>query len=1210
MLRPRSRKGSPALKRYATPAAIVVVVLSLGAIAWLSLAWAHSVLTVRAPLAALRGDVVHLDEVLTMSARMHAATGEDSWRERYDAHVGLLDEELAGARALSIELLGEDLVELTNAANAKLVGMEVESFDLVAAGDLAGASRLLSSRAYFDAKREYAKGMDNLWDEMGLSSERQIRRVRASILAVAMISLAALGLILFMWRSLAQRVWIEQVAAGEQGVDQHAGKRRATLIACAVLLVGAGVTAAAVRRAHVESTELATARFEALAVGARDTIHRRASMIAQSIAGARGLFAASETVTRDEFRAYWAAKGSEAFDTITAVGSLELSPTGNHRTTHVVASAASGQVSVQDGVFVGEDFRSTIGRAQARGGAALELFDGRGIRPGTGRYFGLFVPLEDDSRTAGAASSMLFALIDPNELFDASAVSDMIDVVVREGVSDESGEARGPLVWSHEAGIEAADADSAGAVFQQQLGVDLGGESWPIEAASRPAFEASVGQRSVGLTTAVGVVITLLAAAWSWLLAVGRGRALAMASDITRRVRTLALVAERTHNVVIIADADRRITWVNDSFSRLTGYTLEEVVGKSPAMLQCERTDQDTVAELSEALRAGRGFGGQLLNVSKDGREYWVELDIQPLLGPDGEAQGYIAVEHDLTERIEYERALTEATAKAQRATEAKSRFLANMSHEIRTPLNGIIGFADLLMRNADKGDESERAEWIGIIHGSGTHLLNLLNDVLDMSKLDAGKMDVALAPCSPARVISEAVMIQQSAAAERGLTLSVVFEDGVPDAIRSDATRLRQIMLNLVGNAVKFTEVGAVKVIIGPATTGDGSPALRIRVADTGIGMTDEQLGRLFGVFEQAYATIADRFGGSGLGLAISKRIAERLGGDITATSTPGVGSVFTLIIAAPPLEAGESLRDELQARLPRSAGRSGAGQLAGVRVLVADDVDANRRVCELFLTEAGAEVVLAHDGVEAVNACMHAAFDVVLMDVQMPTLSGLQATRQLRDAGVGVPVIALTAYSGGADRERCEEAGMDDFLVKPFEPAALVQMCAVYAARAPKREPAPASLAMDDDETAFGDPVLRSVALSWLRELPTQLDEIERCHAQGDAEAVGKISHAIKGTGGTVGLPAFTSIGEALERADGGSISLVLVPGANAVRRDCSPSRGVGRYRFRRWVQGGLKLRGLAFPAASHATVRHVISCAHAAKRLLRQPVNHLPL
>ncbi len=743
-----------------------------------------------------------------------------------------------------------------------------------------------------------------------------------------------------------------------------------------------------------------------------------------------------------------------------------------------------------------------------------------------------------DTHSGGATASVLFAMIDRDVLFQSGMPDDMIYVAVREPAPsadpaiDEGVAPRFGTVWSQSSGTTPGRP-----AFTHMLDVALGGEPLVLEAASLPAFESSVGNRRVGLTLGVGVVITLLAAAWAWLLAVGRGRALAMASEITRRVRTLALVAERTHNVVIIADANRRITWVNESFVRLTGYTLGEVVGKSPSMLQCERTDKETVARISKELSAGRGFRGELVNAAKDGREYWVELDIQPILGPDSEPQGFIAVERDLTERIEYERALTEATAKAQRATEAKSRFLANMSHEIRTPLNGIIGFADLLMRGADKGDEAERAEWIGIIHGSGTHLLNLLNDVLDMSKLDAGKMDVALAPCSPSRVISEAVMIQQSAAADRGITLSVVFEDGVADAIRTDATRLRQIMLNLVGDAVKFTEVGAVKVIIGTETAEDGAPLLRVRIADTGIGMAEEQLGRLFGVFEQADETIADRFGGSGLGLAISKRIAERLGGDITATSTPGVGSVFTLTIAATPLRAGELIHDEMQTPLASAAGM-GEGPLAGVRVLVADDVEANRRVCKLFLTETGAEVVLAHDGVEAVNACSRRAFDLILMDVQMPTLSGLDATRQLRAAGCPVPVIALTAFSAGADRERCLDAGMNDFLVKPFEPAVLVQMCTSYAASTGEKPIERDALCMDEDETAFGDPVLRSVAISWLRELPGQLDEIERDHASGDASAAGKIAHAIKGTGGTVGLPAFSAIGAALEQAESDAI------------------------------------------------------------------------
>ncbi len=485
---------------------------------------------------------------------------------------------------------------------------------------------------------------------------------------------------------------------------------------------------------------------------------------------------------------------------------------------------------------------------------------------------------------------------------------------------------------------------------------------------------------------------------------------------------------------------------------------------------------------------------------------------------------------------------LAKAKIAAETANDTKTRFLASMSHEIRTPLNGIIGFADLLRRHADDGNPDTREEWIGVIHGSGTHLLTLINDVLDISKLDVGKMDMALAPCSPREVISGSVAVLTSRAKEQGIALDLAFDPSVPDAIRTDGTRLRQIAMNLVGNAVKFTQLGGVKVAVrydpGSGSKGsnsddkNASAMLRISVTDTGIGMSPEQLGNLFKPFEQADQSIAARFGGTGLGLSISKSIAQRLGGDITVTSTLGAGSTFTATIAANPLLPGESLPRAMPTVEAWDTGEPGAkAPLGGRTILVVDDVETNRKVCSIFLKRAGAHVDLACDGTEAIEICSKQLFDLVLMDIQMPTMSGLEATRAIRANGFTAPIIALTAFSTGADREECLAVGMNDFLSKPIVPAVMIQTVARWTKLAVPDEGSRET--GNELPTWASDPELEPIARSWLTDLPHKLDVIEEALTSNDGENAAREAHAIKGAGGSLGMSEFTNPAEVLESA-----------------------------------------------------------------------------
>jgi signal transduction histidine kinase/ActR/RegA family two-component response regulator len=384
--------------------------------------------------------------------------------------------------------------------------------------------------------------------------------------------------------------------------------------------------------------------------------------------------------------------------------------------------------------------------------------------------------------------------------------------------------------------------------------------------------------------------------------------------------------------------------------------------------------------------------------------------------------------------------ALDRAMHAARAADAAKSQFLANMSHEIRTPMAAIIGYADLLR---DPGQPAEsRAEFAATIRRNGEHLLAIINDILDLSKVEAGQLCVERVAVSPVQLIEDVRSLMSVRAHEKGITLAVAYRFPLPSSIRTDPLRLRQILVNLVGNAIKFTNEGGVTITVGLDGADTSEPRLRLDVQDTGIGIPAEQAGRLFRPFVQGDDTMSRRFGGTGLGLTIARRLAGLLGGDITLRSEPGKGSTFTATIATGPLDAAGMVD-----RLPGGIGdmRSPFGAVEGVpqqlraRVLLAEDGEDNQRLICHHLRRAGVEVSVACDGREAVRLAAEAQgseapFDLVLMDMQMPELDGYAATRLLRQRGFRGPIVALTAHAMEGDRERCLEAGCDSYAAKPI--------------------------------------------------------------------------------------------------------------------------------------------------------------------------------
>jgi CheY-like chemotaxis protein len=380
------------------------------------------------------------------------------------------------------------------------------------------------------------------------------------------------------------------------------------------------------------------------------------------------------------------------------------------------------------------------------------------------------------------------------------------------------------------------------------------------------------------------------------------------------------------------------------------------------------------------------------------------------------------------------------------------------MSHEIRTPMTAILGFADLLLSEQSiENTPPHRIEALRTIKRNGQHLIELINDILDLSKIEAGKLAIEATTCSPVALVDDVLHLMKVRADAKRLPLSVEYVGSVPETISTDPLRLRQILINLVGNAIKFTESGSVRVVIRFASLGDNRGRVQFDVIDTGIGMTEEQIAGLFKPFTQAEQCTSRKYGGTGLGLAICKRLAEILGGDVAVRSVPGKGSTFTATIDPGPMSGVRMLRDpcfEGDTATVESV-RAPAVVIQGdCRILLAEDAADNQRLISYLLRKAGAQVTIVENGRLALEAAIAAqgeakAFDVILMDMQMPVMDGYTATRELRTQGYAGPILALTANAMAEDQQKCLTAGCDDYLTKPIDRHRLLAAMQRWASR-----------------------------------------------------------------------------------------------------------------------------------------------------------------
>ncbi|MFY2508586.1 ATP-binding protein [Vibrio pectenicida] len=491
----------------------------------------------------------------------------------------------------------------------------------------------------------------------------------------------------------------------------------------------------------------------------------------------------------------------------------------------------------------------------------------------------------------------------------------------------------------------------------------------------------------------------------------------------------LARVVKYMRDAVVFTDLDIKITWVNDAFERLTGYSQTEVIGEKPGtLLQGDGTDMKMAHKIREAIERRESGFFELLNYTKHGQAYWIEITLMPVYTKDGEVEGFMAVERDITQRVELEASLKVKAVEAEAANIAKSQFLAAMSHELRTPMNGILGVGELL---SNTSLDTEQQDYADTLVESGQHMLNVLNDILDFSKIEAGKFELDLADFQLKDLVARLERLYQPLCLDKQLEFTCEYFQTCQKVLRADETRISQILQNLLSNAVKFTSEGSVDLLI-ELFEKEEQGELTMRVSDTGIGISEDKNSSIFDPFSQAEADTTRRFGGTGLGLSITRDLVKAMKGTIELTSVLGEGSQFTIAL---PVILTEIKIGEVQDKVVSEFDGT------GLSALIAEDTRVNALVLGKFLANKGFEYEVVENGQQAVERVQQRHFDCVLMDNHMPEMDGVEATKAITALALDDSpiIIGCTADAFEQTRQRMISEGCAEVITKPISSAQL---------------------------------------------------------------------------------------------------------------------------------------------------------------------------
>ncbi len=866
------------------------------------------------------GRIAFLDEVLTMSARLHAATGAERWKQRYLALAPELELAIEAAKELEDSETAQRLEERTAEANRQLISLETRAMELVARGDLSQAAELLEDQRYERWKEAYAAGLQEYLATVRAEHEQHERELLAYEQGFAIKAAIGFGVILFIWGLAFREVLIRLRTQSDLRERELEALRITQAIECisdSIIITNQDGDIQYTNRAFTETTGISHA--DSLRMNTRDL--------------------SSGETPREVYTEMW-----QALD-------------------------------------AGKQWSGVVKNVRL----------GKGDAPNSSYWCELTIsPVLGPN---GELSGFVAAQRD---------TTDQVLAREREAMQKRQTEVR-------------ADVAS----ILQEL-------SSPDQKVRR-ALEAML--RIEEFCPDLGAAI--VASSERARLAGGR----------------LDCIATSTFPGL-------------GPKSPLTEGVEQAWKGNEALFIPANSTDPSTSMDGAEGgsyfvvpFRAGEDRGALIIGTQQEhGRRDWCIKIIAQLTTLFADA----LLNNELRQQ------LSDALREATEASEAKSSFLANMSHEIRTPMTSILGYSDLLL---DAGlTDADHDGYVETIRSSASHLLSLINDVLDLSKVEAGKVEIEALETPVWNVALEVIDLMHDRAESKGLDLRLEATGLIPRSIVTDPTRLRQILVNIASNAIKFTESGNVTLNL---RVGEGalSSNLYIEVSDTGIGMTRAQQDKLFQEFQQADASTTRRFGGTGLGLALSRKLARLLGGDLIVRSKEGEGSTFTLVLSPPNAADWELIDPKALAEKGDAvaAKKCASEELPALpyRLLLAEDTPVNRRLITRVLQLAGAEVETANDGLEAIAAVKEAArqakpFDAVLMDMMMPNLDGLSATRQLRDAGFDLPIIALTADAMEGTRERCIAAGCDDYGTKPLDKPSLFAAleCWIGAHRAAQLE------------------------------------------------------------------------------------------------------------------------------------------------------------